>query len=439
MTDRDPHQWIQKLTEEQARQHLTDRGLDIRGILPVLRARLARYEEAILRGATPSGTPDPVEAISDPFEGLGAAEPGPSIPSFTIGDFGVGNRVVRSPPAENSTAKGEHGGMGARKREYEYTFPPRADPVPSHTGRRSPRSSAADAYNLMRKWNLHFSGSKNCDAEAFLTRIKEARSILPVTDADLFKCLPIFMSDAALYWVRLESENWRNWQDFETAWRVRFGDPDYQYALREEVMRRTQGEQESAADYLTRLRTLLAKMTPPWSLQEQLNFAYRNLLPRLRLVVQRHDFTCFRSMEELVTRMERNYAAEKCYRPPLPPEQSLFPELAYHAPKGKAKSPGTVAAISTTNSGASRGRTRAPRASAEIAAGSSTSNPLTTPSGTISAAAASNDVKCWNCEKIGHRARDCTEPRRTHCYRCGKRGYTVRTCPSCSGNASGSQ
>jgi hypothetical protein len=46
----------------------------------------------------------------------------------------------------------------------------------------------------------------------------------------------------------------------------------------------------------------------------------------------------------------------------------------------------------------------------------------------------SNTVKCWNCEKTGHIARECGETRRLYCYRCGKVGVTVRSCPTCSGN-----
>jgi len=69
----------------------------------------------------------------------------------------------------------------------------------------------------MRKWNLHFSGKRGSDAEAFLLRIQEARAIVPISDDDLFKCLPLFLSDMALYRVKLKSSNWRDWGDFETA------------------------------------------------------------------------------------------------------------------------------------------------------------------------------------------------------------------------------
>jgi len=57
------------------------------------------------------------------------------------------------------------------------------------------------------------------------------------------------------------------------AWR-RFGDPDFQFALRDEILRQTQGEHESVADYLTYMQALFDRLSPPWSLAEQLN--YRN-------------------------------------------------------------------------------------------------------------------------------------------------------------------
>jgi len=104
----------------------------------------------------------------------------------------------------------------------------------------------------------------------------------------------------ALYWVRLESENWRDWNDFEAVWRARFGDPDYQYALPDEIFRRTQGEFESAVDYLTCLRALFSRMSPP--LAEQLNFTHRNMLPRLQIAIRRTEFADFSTLEYLATR-----------------------------------------------------------------------------------------------------------------------------------------
>lgn len=386
--------WIQHLNQDQLIQQLTERGLDTAGILPILRARLVKYE---LGEATGSG-----DTASIPSEELLIGDPG----SFQGDD-------------KTSTQDSRRG--------YRAGTPVREDTAGIS---RNTRTSAMDAYQMLRKWNIQFSGKRGCDAEAFLTRLKEARAVMPVTDADLFKCLPLVLSDVALYWVRLESNKWRTWGDFETAWRTRFGDPDYHYALREEAMRRTQGEQESAMDYLTCLRSLLSRIEPPWSLSEQLSLAYRNMLPRLQLCIRRHEFFDFNMLEELATRIERTYMAQQNFRPPIAPELSLFPDLAYHPPKSKPKNVVTVGAAVATPSG--RGKKEKGKKNRDtdhvteanvVTGGNRTSDSPT------------DQVTCWNCQKRGHIARNCTETRKLYCYRCGRKEVTVKTCPTCAENA----
>lgn len=270
---------------------------------------------------------------------------------------------------------------------------------------------------------MNFSGKKDSDAEAFLLRIKEARAIVPIADADLFKCLPLFLTGIALYWVKLESENWRNWNDFETVWRARFGDPDYQYVLRDEIFRLTQGEYETAADYFTCFRALLNGMMPPWALGEQLNFEHRNMLPRLQVTIRRQEFANFSTLEYLATRVEWSYLAEKTYRHLLPPEQSIFP-LAYHVPKGKK---GTVT-VATATATVGRGEKRKSKRNATADTGKSddTASVTAAANGTntrdieITTAKLTANVTCWNCGKTGYRTRGCTEPRKKYCYRYGK-------------------
>jgi len=50
-------------------------------------------------------------------------------------------------------------------------------------------NSAMTAYNVMRKWNLKFSGTRGEDAETFLLRIEEGRELIPVSDEDILRCL----------------------------------------------------------------------------------------------------------------------------------------------------------------------------------------------------------------------------------------------------------
>ncbi|EFN68535.1 hypothetical protein EAG_09967, partial [Camponotus floridanus] len=96
---------------------------------------------------------------------------------------------------------------------------------------------------------LKFSDSRGEDAETFLLRIEEDRELVPVTDEDILRCLPFFLTGIALYWFRSKRNRLSDWNSFKEAWRTRFGDPDFQFALREEIMRRTQGKHESVADF----------------------------------------------------------------------------------------------------------------------------------------------------------------------------------------------
>ncbi|EFN60198.1 hypothetical protein EAG_06206, partial [Camponotus floridanus] len=153
---------------------------------------------------------------------------------------------------------------------------------------------------------LQFSGARGSDAETFLTRIEEGRALITVSDEEIFKCIPFFLSGIALYWYRSERDRWRTWRDFQTAWRARFGNPDFQFALRDEIMRRTQGEHEPIADFITCIRALFDRLSPPWSLDEQLNYAHRNMLPRLQISVPRRNVYDFASLEDAATRIERS-------------------------------------------------------------------------------------------------------------------------------------
>lgn len=44
------------------------------------------------------------------------------------------------------------------------------------------------------------------------------------------------------------------------------------------------------------------------------------------------------------------------------------------------------------------------------------------------------NLKCWNCENIGHSWQMCEEPRTIFCYWCGHKNSTCKTCPRCSQN-----
>ena len=131
--------------------------------------------------------------------------------------------------------------------DFEYDTGASRPPRSGHReSQRSPVSSnPAHAYDIMRKWNLKFSGTRREDPDAFPTRLDEGRSLVPICDSDLLRVMPFFLSGIALNWFRSSKYLWRTYGDFARACRRRFSDPDFQCELRQEIYRRTQGERES--------------------------------------------------------------------------------------------------------------------------------------------------------------------------------------------------
>ena len=154
--------------------------------------------------------------------------------------------------------------------------------------RESAPPSPAVTYDIMRKWNLKFSGSREEDAENYLTRLNEGGAICPVDDEVLLRLLPFFLLGIALSWYRSMQSTWRTFDQFASAFRSRFSDSDFQFELRQEIHKRTQGPRESVADYLTCMLAMYDRLEPPLSESEEISYAHKNLLPRLQLTIPCH-------------------------------------------------------------------------------------------------------------------------------------------------------
>lgn len=487
-----PDAWIYTLTRDHLREQAALRRLNTEGTLQALRARVSRYERA-LRGENPPPSPavemPPPDFIETddkakeretntisltnaenliPEYELSSREPG----GHARSDPNISTRIpLRTSDRLLSGPEVGHWGeeyLRAPPQRERYNLPPHR----AVDSRYAPvELSTSEACREMRRWNIGFSGVRGSDAEAFLIRIREGRRIAPISDADLFKCLPFFLTGIALHWFRAKEGSWLSWREFESAWHIRFGDSDFQFALRDEIRGRTQGEHESVADYLTNLTAMFRRLDPPWSMPEQVNYAHRNMLPRLQIAVHRDDIVDLDTLEILAMRIERSYLTASQYRPPPPPERTVCPDLAYRPPPRSMRSTVAMTATEMPGDALSRGeaveeavrdRPPAPPPRSRPAAPtpqrrstdptSQTSSPREgrgngrMPSRPPNQAArpaepttgsSSGDVvalTCWNCGKKGHFSRNCRGSPRIHCYRCGKANVTVRACPDCSGN-----
>ena len=223
-------------------------------------------------------------------------------------------------------------------------------------------------------------------------------------------------------------------------------------------MCRTQGEHERVADYLTCLHVLMGRLSPPWTEDQMLACALRNMLPKLRIVIRIDEVRNFEHLESIAIECERVYDSAESYRAPPPPDRSMDSTLAYHPPKtprpriptaaitvelpqsdpeedkSPINSPNLLAIQAKPSTTKFAKRQLKPQESDPVVVKNPVSEVETaTPVGET-ASTSGSQLTCWNCLKPQHTFRECTEPRRKFCFKCGTPDVTRPTCPKCQGN-----
>ena len=83
-------------------------------------------------------------------------------------------------------------------------------------------------------------------------------------------------------------------------------------------------------DYITCLIAISRKISPPPSLDQQLDQLHRNLRPQLQAMVRRTVFDSVEELLELAVDAEQAVENSKTIRPSPPPTAALLPGMAYH-------------------------------------------------------------------------------------------------------------
>lgn len=340
-----------------------------------------------------------------------------------------------------------------------------------YPNRRNYPNTTAQAYDIMRKWNLNFSGARGEDPDVFLRKIRSGRSMIYVRDEDLLDVLFFFLTGIAARWYDVHRDRWTSFEEFAEDCKNRFSDPDFQFELMQDIHRRTQGEYEPVADFLTCMLSMFDRLSPKLSEYEEINFAHRNLLPRLHLTIPRISIRNFVQFEQIAVAAEKSFRVAKSYQPPPRPEGSLLPDLAYRGtttrPKHRYREPlnrmdeepnsdeGDLEELlminHTTNKESAttsdRSKNKANK-KPSLSKGSSDKEEARSPNKEYhhNSSAPTKDMKskdstdrspsftCWNCDQTGHRHNDCKEPKNIICYGCGRKNVTKPRCPNCSGN-----
>lgn len=168
----------------------------------------------------------------------------------------------------------------------------------------------------MSYWGLDFTGEASEDPEEFLRKIRRGRRLVAIRDEDMLSCVAFFLSGKALRWYEAKEDLFDSWDGFELSFRRRFGAPDEHLILRDNIARRRQEEGESVAGYFEGLTALMRWLERPMTRDEQIYFAYRNLLPEVQLVISRCSFMDLDELEDAARAAEQKLEIANRHRVP---------------------------------------------------------------------------------------------------------------------------
>ena len=223
-----------------------------------------------------------------------------------------------------------------RVRETSHTSSSATDPDSEVDARerRKYRSSEAEdgirAGKLIRSWGMKFNGSESRSAaEEFFEQLNDCRVEGHVSDQGFLSAISCAFKDEAARWFRMERERMRSWKKFAKMFKDRYVGEYGQQDFYDDLRRRSQGKGEKVKSFLLIFRYIVSRFKKPPSVDEQVDLAYRNLLPEYRRAMSDKVVDTIDDIKSYGKRFENQKAIDGRYVPPPPADKMHVPSAAF--------------------------------------------------------------------------------------------------------------
>lgn len=250
------------------------------------------------------------------------------------------------------------------------------------------------------KWNVSFNGSKeNESLISFLEKIELLRQARNVTKEELFLSACDLFTGPSWIWFTNNRNKVANWDELVAKLKQDFLPYYYEDELLQEINNRTQGPNERVAIYIASMEGLFNRLPEKPSEKTIVNKIRRNLLPYYISRLALEEPKTVTELADLCKKLEESRTWSNRYKPPVNPKEGLLePDL------------GCVASGSGV-----------PFSNFRLSKNLNKSN-----------VSAVSNIKCWNCDKIGHTYNQCRSPRKLFCFGCGYKNTVKSRCQKCT-------
>lgn len=147
-------------------------------------------------------------------------------------------------------------------------------------------------------------------------------------DAVLRQVLPVALVGAAARWWRLQKP-FSSMAEFRKRFGEEFFPPDYAMRVREELVRRTQGAEESLIEFVRAIQELYSRADPGASEEDKVSRVIRQSHPIFRPYLRGRVFESLDALAREARVIQADLLSELQYRPPPRPEESVEPGCAW--------------------------------------------------------------------------------------------------------------
>lgn len=211
----------------------------------------------------------------------------------------------------------------------------------------------------------------------------------------------------------------------------------YQVDLMVEIMNRMQRPSESVTKYITDMQTLM-RLHGDLSVQEQLTWLFRNLLPEYRLHLFQCNFDDISSfvkatreleflMQEVKVAQEQEHTEEQTY------SSASRTDFSRHSSSKRSSSPvETVCNPSIEQNNHTPPPVKIPKVQQSSTNQTNKSNLFPTSRNHFTPSTSRTEASktlCWRCGKQGHFRYECKGPKKLFCSRCLKTNIMSKDCP----------
>lgn len=301
---------------------------------------------------------------------------------------------------------------------FEYTENSQSATMPTHF-------RLDNFYKIRQRWNLSFDGTDSLNVHDFVYRLEQMAKDDGFPIEYLTKVLHLFLTKKAedWYWVYKTDHSGASWYDMKNSLLSYFSSSNYEEEIKEQMIRRYQGQRESFSDFSLCIQKMNARLHSRLSERQLVYRLCQNMYPALKNVtlpfhqqVQNVDelrILC-RDYEKLWEQSgydPRRFGETAMRRRPPMNELNIGMENLniYSNPDPNVKQQSIRLEESTL---------------AAYTKGPDHNKHFKTTT--------ANNYVCWNCRDIGHKYQDCSKAfLDVFCFGCGAANVRKPACQNC--------